>query len=714
MNTHRPISLCFSRTLAGIFAMLFTLMSTVTFAQSVEKAETSQQAREPESELERAKALVNKPQDNKPIKPETGRTWGAFSTTSTLELGYRFVDTQGSVDRYLSDVNVRDGFRVLESSLDMRAQPGTGVLFDYLRAEVNNAGGDQSQNFALRFDKTRWYRFDSSVRRFNYYRAPGPNFALGFRNHDLRQQISDFNLRLLPQRAVRFNVGYARSMAKGRYNPTYSFQRDIFQLLGDTDWEANDYRLGMDATYRKWNFNVEQLYRNFHNDSEITSRPGGDPGFNPTDNGRITALNRVMPQHSRALVTRASISGNIADRLHLVIRGLHDDERMRASHYEVASGRDNNGVTFPSSTINLPGQGAIIERPSSRLDVGLSYDINRHFTINNTFGYNSFKIAGDTEILTTTIRQPATGPQTTTISRVLATDYITDLSAYTNTLELNMNWGRKFSASLGWRAMQRDVTIASRYFTATSATSATNPAITNEEESVGTHAFIGGMRVRPTSATSFMVDVEKGQNNNAFVRINPLDYTRVRVRGQIRVTDKIGVNAIFTSLDRTNPTPQVENSSDSRSYTVAVNWEPNSRLWIDAGYDYHDLFATGDILYTTVINNATRRVSGKSLYYARINTFYANTRVGLTNRLDLLMLYYYISDRGAPPVSVGANDFVSTYPLRRHNPEARLAYRFNNNVTGNLSYRHYSYNERNFSFQDYQSNILTTSLRFTF
>jgi hypothetical protein len=71
-------------------------------------------------------------------------------------------------------------------------------------------------------------------------------------------------------------------------------------------------------------------------------------------------------------------------------------------------------------------------------------------------------------------------------------------------------------------------------------------------------------------------------------------------------------------------------------------------------------------------------------------------------------------DRGAPSVSIGPNDFVSAFPLKRHNPEVRLAYRFSNNVTGNLSYRHYSYNERDFAFQDYRTNILTTSLRFTF
>src|SRR5262245_30021177 len=158
---------------------LLTSLGTVALAQSsIEKSETSQQAREPESELERARAIVAKPGENKPSKPETGRMWGVYSTTTTFEIGHRFVDTDGSRDRYLSDVNVRDGFRLLEYSTDMRAQPGAGLLFDFMKAEVSNAGGDQSQTFSLRMDKTRAYRFDGHVRRFNYYRSPRPNFAL--------------------------------------------------------------------------------------------------------------------------------------------------------------------------------------------------------------------------------------------------------------------------------------------------------------------------------------------------------------------------------------------------------------------------------------------------------------------------------------------------------------------------------------------------------
>ncbi|MBO0725881.1 MAG: hypothetical protein J2P52_09800, partial [Blastocatellia bacterium] len=146
-NRNQSIIEQFARTLAGAVTWaLLLLFGASAFAQSsVEKGETSQQAREPESELDRARAIVTKPGENKPEKPETGRVWGVYSTTTTFEIGHRFVDTNGSLGQYLSDVNVRDGFRLLEYSTEMRAQPGAGLLFDFLKADVSNAGGDQSQ-----------------------------------------------------------------------------------------------------------------------------------------------------------------------------------------------------------------------------------------------------------------------------------------------------------------------------------------------------------------------------------------------------------------------------------------------------------------------------------------------------------------------------------------------------------------------------------------
>lgn len=700
-----------SRTLAGAVTVALLSFGAIALAQSsVEKSETSQQARAIESELDRAKAIITKPGENKPSKPETGRAWGVYSTTTTFEIGHRFTDTDGSYDRYLSDVNVRDGFRVLEYSTDMRAQPGTGILFDFLKAEVSNAGGDQSQTFSLRMDKTRAYRFDGNVRRFNYYRSPGPNFALGFRNHDLRQQISDFNLKLFPQRAIRVNAGYGRSLAKGRYNPSYSFERDLFQLLGETRWEANDYRLGLDATWRHWDFGVEQLYRGFRNDPNITSRAGVDPGANlgtPPPPGAISFLDRDIPLRARSLVTRASVHGSIGERLHVVLRGLRDNERMRAPYLETAQGTAANNANIISRV--LTGDGTI-ERPGAIVDAGATFDINKNFSISDSFRYTSFRITGDVTTRQTSVQQAGTAaPQT--IITTTAGDRLTKWTSYWNTLSFDMNFGRKFSANLGWRAMRREVRLDGLYTSRTSTSTTVTTLADDESESVDTHAFVGGFRVRPTEKFSFIFDVEHGTNNNAFVRINPLEFTRFRARAHYHVTDKLSLIGAFTSTDRLNPTPQVENESDARSYTVAVNWEPKSRLYIDAGYDYHDLFSTANIRYFLTGNQERR---GNSLYYARLNSVFANTRFGLTDRLDLLMVYYYIMDRGAPPVSLGPNDLVSAYPLRRRNPELRLAYRFSNYVTANISYRHYSYNEREFARQDYRANILTTSLRFTF
>src|SRR5262245_65095076 len=103
-NRQQSIHLWLFRSFTGV-AALASLISpaSISLAQSsVEKSETSQQAREPESELERARALVTKPTEPKPQAPETGRVWGGDSTTSSLELGYRFVDPDGSHNRYLS------------------------------------------------------------------------------------------------------------------------------------------------------------------------------------------------------------------------------------------------------------------------------------------------------------------------------------------------------------------------------------------------------------------------------------------------------------------------------------------------------------------------------------------------------------------------------------------------------------------------------------
>ena len=705
--------------LSKVYAALIVTFCALSFQdvlvlaqQSVEKAETTRQVKELAAEGERAKVAIENGQVKKPAPPEAGTQWGIYSTRSSMELGYRFEDTGGNRERFLSDVNVRDGFRLLDYSLDMRTRPGTGLLFDFMKVEVNNAGGDVAQNSKLRLEKHRVYQFDANVRRFNYFRTLGADFALGYRNHDLRQQVSDYRLRLLPQRAVRINIGYGRSMARGRWNPTYSYESDMFQLLGDARWQTDDYTAGLEADWRGWNFGVESFYREFRNDPAINSRPGLDAGFGqPAPRpGAISSLDRDLPIRSRAIVTRANLRGSIRDRLHVVMRGFIDDERMRAPYYELSTGIASNGATILEKKFIGNGD---VERPGKVFDAGVSLDLNKHWTLSNTFNFTTWKIEGGVATSSTSLTQNGAGVRATAVA-LINDSRLTDLTSYRNILDLSANYGKRFFANIGWRTQHREVTL-SGINQAGQAGTATGLGVSTqvgpESESIRTDSFNGGFRLRPFDRTSLSLNYERGESNNAFVRISPLEHTRIRARAQFQVTDSFSFNSSFMTLDRRNPTPQVLNNSDMRAYTLSGSYDRGARVGIDSGYDYHNLTTVANLLYY----DSTRTLrSGRSLYFSRMHSLFLNTRFGLTERMDFMLYYYYILDRGAPTAVSSSFDIVNIYPLRRHNPEARIAYRFTNHVTGNLSYRHFSYNEDLFSLTDYRSNILTTSLRFTF
>src|ERR1051326_8551734 len=77
--------------LIGVVLIFLTSSSiTLCLAQSVEKAETTQQAKEPADQLELAREAVSHPTEKqKPTVP--GHIMGDYIINSSLEMGYRTV-----------------------------------------------------------------------------------------------------------------------------------------------------------------------------------------------------------------------------------------------------------------------------------------------------------------------------------------------------------------------------------------------------------------------------------------------------------------------------------------------------------------------------------------------------------------------------------------------------------------------------------------------
>src|SRR5581483_10871498 len=472
--------------------------------------------------------------------------------------------------------------------------------------------------------------------------ANAQTFANNQHNYDLRQQVSDFNLKLFPQRKVRVNLAYGRSVARGPFTNTYDYERDEFLINGRDRWETNDYRAGIDFTHHGWDFFAEQMYRSFRNDTEYFQNTAPNPGNNATNSSVLTFFERDSPTRSHALVTRGSLRGNITPRLHLVLRGLHGDERLKVTQFDQTAGTDASNRKILSRNIVATGN---VKRPSATADAVLTYDLAEHFSVSNSFRYTSYRILGDVGTLTASTLQPqgTVAPLTNTFD-----DRYIDVSSYWNTLQFQFSLGTKFSANAGWRGTHRDVTLRSPVLTGSPNTT---PLIVNgveqfteDKDSQNTNTFIGGVRFRPLKRANFFFDYENGTSDNAFVRINPLEFQRARVRANIQVTNKLSFNSTFTATDRTNPTRFVENDANFRAFSLSVFWEPNQRVWVNGGYDHDRVSSSANIAF--FINNALNQ--GRSLYYARQNFVFVDSRFAITKRLDVLMVYRYVQDRGAP------------------------------------------------------------------
>jgi len=152
---------------------------------------------------------------------------GNYHYQGSFELGYRFVDANGSQAVYDTFVNQQAGPRVLEQTLNMRSLNHQGGLFDTLFLTSFGWGGDPENAGRLRISKNKWYDFSSTFRRdrnfFDYnalanpLNPANPYVQVNYSPHGFAtvRRMHNYNLIVLPQSAVRVRLGFTRNNMEG-------------------------------------------------------------------------------------------------------------------------------------------------------------------------------------------------------------------------------------------------------------------------------------------------------------------------------------------------------------------------------------------------------------------------------------------------------------------------------------------------------------------
>jgi len=90
---------------------------------------------------------------------------GNYNLRQSVEFGYRFTDFTGNQATYDTFVNLQQGPRLLDMTLEMRSLNHQGLVFDRLYLSNFGYGGDPNNVSRLRIGKNKWYDFDATFRR---------------------------------------------------------------------------------------------------------------------------------------------------------------------------------------------------------------------------------------------------------------------------------------------------------------------------------------------------------------------------------------------------------------------------------------------------------------------------------------------------------------------------------------------------------------------
>src|SRR6185295_974103 len=417
------------------------------------------------------------------------------------------------------------GFRLFDSSFLMQSNlTSEPRLFDSLLVNSSGWGGDPGAYLRINADRTKYYRFDATVRRVDYFNNL-TNLALGQHTADTQQTLGDFNLTLLPQNEhIKFNVGYSMDRGSGSTLTTNDYQRDEFAIPSFLRRETNEYRVGAEARLGPVDLSFEQGMRYFKDDTTYVSN-GLNVGNNPANTSVLNTFTRDLPTRGRIPYTRFSLHSLVAKKLDFTGRFIYQSATTRFTMLDQTTGKDATNNNIVLDTFTASGD---TKRPTAIGDFGVTILATDRLRISDTVRLNSFHITGGdrlSELLLRT-RTTATGE---TVVPPLFVDTIsfrtTSSRKAVNQIEVDYDFHRNFSGHIGHRYTDRHIELDSLDLTVSApAPAAGKPDIFDNR----TNSYFFGFRARPVKIWTTYFDFEKGSSDNVFTRTDNYEYTNVR------------------------------------------------------------------------------------------------------------------------------------------------------------------------------------------
>jgi len=246
------------------------------------------------------------------------------------------------------------------------------------------------------------------------------------------------------------------------------------------------------------------------------------------------------------------------------------------------------------------------------------------------------------------------------------------------------------------------------------------------------NAALLGVTARPTDMLRITADLIFGYNDNSFTRTSPRQLQSYKVQVRYTPTPWATVSGSVDIHENRDNVSMVNNLEHGRSYSFATTLAPSSKLWVDFGYTYMDIFTqteicfpdTGSTIFTTPcpIAGATSPLGMLSTYSSLDHYAYADVMWKPYKRVTAMLGYAGSIVRGNttflnPMTPTGTLDFNYL------KPSVSLAFEIYKGLVYKTAWNYYGYNDAGVAspaglaalpLQDFNGSNVTFSFRYAF
>ena len=608
----------------------------------------------------------------------------------SFDFGYRSVWTGGNFSSYRSVIDLGEGPKL--SGWDFSITDPKKKFYDRIDTQGLGWGGDPYTTARLHavkmgaYDLTVDYR---NIAYFNFlpsYADPLLNVSQGFyldeNSFDLRRRMFDTQLDLRPGKRVIPYFDFSRNWNSGRGITTFVGNSTSYPVASQSSDTTDSFRGGVRIEMSKWHLTLEQGGVSYGENDLVTNSNIPNLGNVSTpilgQQLFLGALNQNYGIGGSAVYSRVLATAHPVSWADLYGQFLYSQPKSNVHYTESATGQFVNlsNLLFYTGETDLINAAA--KQPHTSRSAGAEIRPFKRLRIIESWS-------------TDRLHESSGGLDTQTITAAVTAGFNQYLVRNYSRQEIDVLYdlGSHLTLRGGHRYIWGDSLVPS-------------PDLTEsgpfQNVSLSQQVGLAGATFKAWQKFTANFDFEGGSSNNAYFRTSLYNYQRARIRARYQATNSLSLNAYFSVLNNSNPTPGINYSYQSRDNSLSVLWAPAGGKRISLTGDYSRSTLSSDLSYLVPQDLTT------AFNHYRDNAHTASSVV------DLSLPGY---SGMVPKVSLGGSLFLSSgsRPERFYQPLARVSIPLCKHVSWNSEWRWYGFGEQFYLYEGFRAHIFMTGLR---